>query len=169
MRTSRLQVLILGWLIAARALAQHEHHPASPSPTPIPSQSTEKTPTSTSDESMKEMGHGDSDSNRNLFQSDMSLMTGMVPRDPMAGMAMPGWHLMDMGVASLSYNRQGGPSGGSEIESSNWNMIHVQKGLGAGRLSLMMMNSLEPATYAKLGSRELFQTGESYGGRPLVD
>ena len=87
----------------------------------------------------------------------------------MAGMAMPGWHVMDLGVARLSYNRQGGPSGGSDVESSNWNMIHAQKALGAGRLSLMMMNSLEPATYAKLGSRELFQTGESYRGRPLVD
>src|SRR6266511_5372359 len=169
MRTSRFLVLIFGWLIAACVFAQHEQHSASPSPTPIPSQSTEKTPTSTSDESMKEMGHGDSDSNRNLFQSDMSLMTGMVPKDPMAGMAMPGWHVMDLGVARLSYNRQGGPSGGSGVESSNWNMIHAQKALGPGRLNLMMMNSLEPATYAKLGSRELFQTGESYRGRPLVD
>src|SRR6266496_2101010 len=165
--TSKRFVFVLGWLVAGCALAQHEHHPASPSPTPSPS--TEKTPTSTSDESMKEMSHGDSDSNRNLFQSDMSLMTGMVPKDPMAGMAMPGWHVMDLGVARLSYNRQGGPSGGSGVESSNWNMIHAQKSLGAGRLSLMMMNSLEPATYARLGSRELFQTGESYRGRPLVD
>src|SRR6266705_476903 len=99
MRTSRFLVLIFGWLIAACALAQHEHHPASPSPTPAPSPSTEKTPKSTSDESMKEMSHGDSDSNRNLFQSDMSLMNGMVPTDSMAGMEMPGWHLMDLGVA----------------------------------------------------------------------
>lgn len=167
MKTSRFLALIFGWLIAAGVFAQHEHHAASPSPTPSPS--TEKTPTSTSDESMKEMSHGDGDSNRNLFQSDMSLMTGMVPKDPMAGMAMPGWHVMDLGVARLSYNRQGGPSGGSAVESSNWNMIHAQKAFGAGRLSLMMMNSLEPATYAKLGSRELFQTGESYRGRPLVD
>jgi hypothetical protein len=33
----------------------------------------------------------------------------------------------------------------------------------------MMMNSLEPWTYEKRGSPELFQTGESYRGRPLVD
>ena len=169
MTISRLLILIFGWLIAACVFAQDEQHSASPSPTPIPSQSTEKAPTSTSDESMKGMSHGDRDSGRNLFQSDMSLMTGMVPRDPMAGMTMPGWHLMDLSVARLSYNRQGGPSGGSGIESSNWNMIHAQHDLGPGRLSLMMMNSLEPATFAKLGSRELFQTGESYGGRPLVD
>ena len=116
MTISRLLILIFGWLIAACVFAQDEQHSASPSPTPIPSQSTEKAPTSTSDESMKGMSHGDRDSGRNLFQSDMSLMTGMVPRDPMAGMTMPGWHLMDLGVARLSYNRQGGPSGGSGIE-----------------------------------------------------
>jgi hypothetical protein len=106
---------------------------------------------------------------RNLFQSDMSLMTGMVPSDPASGMAMPGWHVVDLGVARLSFNREGGPSGGSAIESSNWNMIHAQRTLGGGRLSLMMMNSLEPVTFAARGSRELFQTGESYRGRPLVD
>ena len=89
----------------------------------------------------------DVDADRNLFQSDMTLMTGMTPAD--RGMSMPGWHVMDLGVATGSYNHQGGPSGGSEIESSNWNMIHAQKGLGPGRLSLMMMNSLEPATYPK--------------------
>ena len=104
---------------------------------------------------------------RNLFQSDMSLMTGMIPTD--RGMHMPGWHVMDLGVATASFNRQGGPSGGIEFESSNWNMLHVQKTLGPGRLSLMMMNSLEPATFPKAGSRELFQTGESYRSKPLVD
>jgi hypothetical protein len=33
----------------------------------------------------------------------------------------------------------------------------------------MMMNSLEPATVRKGGSPELFQTGETYKDRPLVD
>lgn len=140
-------------------LAQHEHH-APPSPTPAPDEAS-----------------------LHLFQSDMSLMTGMTPRDPeaeapmaempdmpgMAAMASGGWHVMDLGVVRLSFNRQGGASGGSEIESSNWNMIHAGRRLGPGRLSLMMMNSLEPATYPKRGSRELFQTGESFHGEPLVD
>ena len=35
----------------------------------------------------------------------MSLMTGMTAEDPMAGMAMPGWQLMDIGVLRLGYNR----------------------------------------------------------------
>jgi hypothetical protein len=33
----------------------------------------------------------------------------------------------------------------------------------------MLMNSLEPWTFEKRGSPELFQTGESYRGQPLVD
>jgi hypothetical protein len=106
---------------------------------------------------------------RNLFQSDMTLMTGMTPHDPMAAMAEPRWRLMFLGVARAVYNDQGGRSGDEVFESSNWNMVHLGRGLGRGRLSLMMMNSLEPWTYEKRGSPELFQTGESYRGRPLVD
>ena len=46
-----------------------------------------------------------------LFESDMSRMTGMTASDPMAGMAMPSWSFMAMGIARLQYNHQGGPSG----------------------------------------------------------
>ena len=166
-------LLVLSWFVAASALAQHEHHSPPPAPSPTPAATPAESPAA--DDSAKDMhgmdhtsGSGEGTS-RNLFQSDMTLMTGMTPRDPMSGMSMPGWHVMDMGVARLSYNRQGGPSGSTRIESSNWNMIHAQKEIGSGRLSLMMMNSLEVATFAKLGSPELFQTGESYRGNPLVD
>ena len=104
-----------------------------------------------------------------LFQSDMTLMAGMTPRDPMGGMAMPRWEWMAMGIARLAYNRQGGPSGDTQVESTNWNMVMGQRDLGGGRLTLMLMNSLEPGTIAKRGSPELFQTGETFEGRPLVD
>lgn len=109
------------------------------------------------------------DPSRNVFQSDMTLMTGMTPRDPMGGMVMPGWHLMDMGVARLSWDRQGGPSGKAVLESSNWNMVHAQHDLWGGRLSLMMMNSLEPATMTRRGSPQLFQEGETLDRQPLID
>ena len=81
-----------------------------------------------------------------LFQSDMSLMAGMTAEDPMAGMAMPGWQLMDMGVFRFGYNDQSGPSGAESWESTNWNMAMAQHDLGGGRLTFMLMNSLEPAT-----------------------
>ena len=84
-------------------------------------------------------------------------------------MAMPGWHFMVLGVGRLGYNHQGGRSGDDAFESSNWSMVHVGRSFGRGRLSLMLMNSLEPWTFEKRGSPELFQTGESYQGQPLVD
>jgi hypothetical protein len=129
---------------AAPAVAQHEHQvdPAmAPSPSPRPT----------------------------LFESDMSRMTGMTANDPMAGMAMPGWSFMAMGIARLQYNHQGGPSGDEAIESSNWNMLMLQRDLAGGRLTFMMMNSLEPATFPEGGTPELFQTGEALNGQPLVD
>ena len=86
----------------------------------------------------------------------MSLMTGMTPRDPMGGMSMPGWHIMDMGVVKVIYNRQGGPSGKQDFESLNWNMLHASRTVGPGRLSLMLMNSLQPVTFLKRGHNMLF-------------
>jgi hypothetical protein len=104
-----------------------------------------------------------------LVGSDMTAMTGMRPVDEMAGMDMPGWHASAMGVARLVWNHQGGPSGAATLEWSNWNMLHAQHDLAGGKLTLMWMSSLEPATFEPRGSPELFQTGESFHGQPLVD
>jgi len=153
----------LGMVLAVPLLAQHEHHPApTSSPTPSPTEARPSSPPPGGE------GPAQGPESPVLFQSDMALMTGMTPSDAGA-MSMEGWHLMDLGIARLTFNRQSGASGGSEFESSNWNMVHASRQIGGGRLSLMLMNSLEPATFAKLGSRELFQTGESYRGQPLVD
>jgi hypothetical protein len=105
---------------------------------------------------------------RNLFQSDMTMMAGMTAEDPVAGMEMKDWMRMDLGVGRLLFNHQGGPSGRDAVESSNWNMIMLQKDAWGGRVTLMMMNSLEPATFHKGGSPELFQTGETYR-RPVAE
>jgi len=178
-------VFLVDGLLSATAFAQHEHHAApvvTPTPVPRPAPHRHGAPLSPTaapaPAQTPHSGHGNMDMamnmeekppERNLFQSDMALMTGMTPRDPMAGMAMPGWHLMVLGVARLSYNHQGGRSGDNALESSNWNMVHLSHDLDRGRLSLMLMNSLEPWTFEKQGSPELFQTGESYRGHPLVD
>jgi hypothetical protein len=106
---------------------------------------------------------------RNLFQSDMTLMAGMTPRDPMAGMKMPKWDLMTMGMVHAGFDHQGGASGDDVVEASDWSMLMAQRDVGRGRLTLMMMNSLEPATFPEAGSPQLFQTGETFEGRPLVD
>lgn len=163
-------------LWGAPMVAQHEHHapPATPTPAPSATHDEHHSPSATPTPATPpgEANHGSMQMetpDRNLFQSDMTLMTGMTPRDDMAGMAMPGWQLMVLGVGRLGYNNQGGRSGATVFESSNWNMVHAAHDLGGGRFSLMMMNSLEPWTFEKRGSPELFQTGEAYGGRPLVD
>src|SRR6476661_6518123 len=183
---SRVLLTILSFeMLSGMALAQHEHHAppaATPTPShehpvppasPAPEASPHPHPGSPAPEAAASAAHAHGEAaqatDRNLFQSDMALMTGMTPHDPMAGMAMPGWHLTVMGIARLGYNRQGGRSGDDAFESSNWNMVHAAHDLGRGRLSLMLMNSLEPWTFEKRGSPELFQTGESYRGRPLVD
>lgn len=106
---------------------------------------------------------------RRLFESDMAVMTGMTPRDPMAGMDHGGWQWMGMAVVRLGMNDQGGPSGEESFESTNWLMAMAHRGLGGGRLTLMAMTSLEPATIPDAGSPELFQVGETYQGRLLVD
>src|SRR2546430_17610581 len=114
---------LVGGLFSTPALAQHEHHAPAPAvtPTPAPQPSSHQHGATVSPTPVPapaqtpHAGHGKHGEmqmtmemeqkpvERNLFQSDMTLMTGMTPRDPMAGMAIPGWHLMLLGVARLSY------------------------------------------------------------------
>jgi hypothetical protein len=53
-------------------------------------------------------------------------------------------------------------------ESQNWLMLGAERQAGAGRLSLDAMLSFERFTMDPQGSPQLFQTGESYRGFPLV-
>jgi hypothetical protein len=101
------------------------------------------------------------------FESDMTRMLGMTPEP--SGERIDRWRVMVLGIARGSANHQGGPSGKGAIESTNWNMAMAQRDLGPGRLTLMLMSSLEPATVPRRGSPELFQTGETYKRAPLVD
>ena len=94
-------------------------------------------------------------------------MAGMTPDAPMH--AQEGWQWMTMGVARLLYNDQGGDSGDEVVESSNWAMGMLHRSAGSSRFTFMLMTSLEPATIHVRGSPELFQTGETYQGNPLVD
>ncbi len=137
--------MTLPLLLVAPAAAQHEGHPPEPAEQAAP-------PT---------------DTGRRLYQSDMALMTGRTTQHEAP--APPGWTWMDTGVGRLVFNDQGGPSGDRDLESTNWNMVMGHHRLGPGRLTLMLMNSLEPQTVADAGSPQLFQTGETFAGQPLVD
>lgn len=79
------------------------------------------------------------------------------------------WMLMAHGNVFLSYNQQGGPRGAAKLQSMNWLMFMEQRRIGSGTLQLRQMLSAEPLTAPRPGFPQLFQTGETYKGRPLID
>jgi len=80
-----------------------------------------------------------------------------------------GWDLMAHGVIFIDYNQQGGPRGAGKAESVNWGMLMQQHRVGAGTLLFREMFSAESRTAPHPGFPELFQTGETYHGEPLID
>jgi hypothetical protein len=80
-----------------------------------------------------------------------------------------GWELMAHGVIFTDYNQQGGPRGEGKAESVNWGMGMEQHALGEGTILFREMFSAESLTSPHPGFPELFQTGETYHGVPLVD
>jgi hypothetical protein len=80
-----------------------------------------------------------------------------------------GWELMLHYNVFITYNQQGGPRGEGKAESTNYFMFMEQHRLGSGTLLLQQMFSAESLTSPHPGFPELFQTGETYHGQPLVD
>ena len=80
-----------------------------------------------------------------------------------------GWEFMAHGVIFIDYNQQGGPRGAGKAESVNWGMLMEQHRLGSGTILFRQMFSAESLTAPHPGFPELFQTGETYHGEPLVD
>jgi len=80
-----------------------------------------------------------------------------------------GWDLMAHGVIFIDYNQQGGPRGEGKAESVNWGMMMEQHKLSHGTILFRQMFSAESLTSPHPGFPELFQTGETYHGQPLVD
>jgi len=57
-----------------------------------------------------------------------------------------------------------------ELESQNWLMTTVARSFSsASHLRIDAMLSFEPFTLRDIGSPQVFQTGETFGGGPLVD
>jgi hypothetical protein len=79
------------------------------------------------------------------------------------------WDVMAHGVIFVDYNQQGGPRGAGKAESVNWLMLMEQHKLGRGSILFREMLSAESLTAPHPGFPELFQTGETYHGQPLVD
>ena len=79
------------------------------------------------------------------------------------------WNLMFMGTACLVDTQQTGPRGADKFFSSNWGMFGAAHSVGRGSFMFDLMLSLEPATVTERRYPELFQTGETAFGKPLVD
>ncbi|MFY9554153.1 MAG: c-type cytochrome [Blastocatellia bacterium] len=79
------------------------------------------------------------------------------------------WMIMAHGDLKVGFNHQGGPRGVNKAESQNWFMLMAERQAGPGKLMLRGMFSAEPWTTPRRGFPELFQTGETFEGRPIID
>ncbi len=107
-----------------------------------------------------------------LPSPDLSSGTGWQPAaaaDHMWMKQLGTWEIMAHGVVFVDYNQQGGPRGEGKAESVNWLMLMQQHKLGSGSILFREMFSAESLTSPHPGFPELFQTGETYHGQPLVD
>jgi hypothetical protein len=98
--------------------------------------------------------------------------TSMNPQSwpmPMLMLNPDGWSLMFMGVAFLVDTQETGPRGGDKFYSPNWGMFAASHSAGGGSFLFQLMLSLDPATITDRRFPELFQTGETAYGKPLVD
>ena len=88
---------------------------------------------------------------------------------PMVSRTEDAWNLMLMGSAFVVDTQQTGPRGHDKLYSTNWFMGMAEHRLFGGAIELETMLSLEPATITNRSYPELFQTGETAYGKPLVD
>ncbi len=79
------------------------------------------------------------------------------------------WRFMLHGVAFVEDVQQTGPRGGDKFFSTNWSMAEAAHTLAGGTFSIRAMLSLEPATVTDRRYPELFQTGETAYGMPILD
>lgn len=79
------------------------------------------------------------------------------------------WMVMAHGNALIAYTDQGGPRGDDGVYTGSMAMLMAQRDFASGaRLRLTGMWSLDPIN-GKRGYANLFATGETAGGFPLVD
>jgi len=98
--------------------------------------------------------------------------TGMNPQSwpmPMLMLSPDNWSLMFMAQAFVVDTQESGPRGADKFYSPNWGMFAASHSLGGGSFMFQMMLSLDPATITNRSYPELFQTGETAYGKPLVD
>ena len=88
---------------------------------------------------------------------------------PMIHTSIGNWALMFHANAFLANTQQSGPRGKDKLYGINWLMPMVSRDFGRHTLAFRTMLSLEPATVTKRRYPELFQSGETAYGLPIVD
>jgi hypothetical protein len=147
----------------ARAQTSHTH----PKPTPTPTEQHQHEHAKTGADMMTTVTGGPF---RSMYA--MGSGTGLQPASsPMTAWHwMPGeWMVMAHGQLIAGFNQQGGPRGVGKAEAANWLMLMGERNLGRGRLMLRGMLTAEPLTTPHGGFPLLFQTGETYRKRPIID
>jgi hypothetical protein len=81
----------------------------------------------------------------------------------------PAWTTSVDGQAFVTFNRQGGSRGHTELRSQNWLMAMASRPLGSGTLTLSGMVTAEPLTVGLAGYSEIGQVGEAYHGLQVTD
>lgn len=79
------------------------------------------------------------------------------------------WELMAHGNAFVQFLNDAGDRGQDQFGSVNWVMGMAHRNVGAGRLGLRGMFSLEPATVRGCGYPDLLATGERCNSQPIRD
>jgi len=162
MRKAVLQFLVISSLVIS-SLGQNVDHDMSAGAQAQSGQTTQD---------IKMQGMHLSESASSLPSFDASSGTAWQPAsvsEPMWMLSRGQWQLMLHGTIFITYNQQGGPRGEAKAESTNYAMTMEQHRLGSGTLLLRQMFSAESLTSPHPGFPELFQTGETYHGQPLVD
>jgi hypothetical protein len=170
----RTSVLFCTLFASSLGWAQHEGHQQAPAPAP----QTQQQPPEKPPEKMKEepAGHAGMQVEQHASgqHKEEVLGSGTMPKPASSPEHMwmfkaGDWQIMAHGNLFLTYNRQGGPRGVGKFESMNWLMLMEHRKLGAGTLVFRQMLSAEPLTAPHGGFPQIFQTGETYKGQPLVD
>lgn len=79
------------------------------------------------------------------------------------------WMRMQDGVVFGIFNSQGGPRGGQEFIAPNWWMGMASRKSGRHTITFSGMLSFDPALVGRSGYAEIFQSGETLDGVPIVD
>jgi hypothetical protein len=167
-------VLLLSFATLAQEAPSHQHDssPQNPKPTPTEQESMPGMDHSKMDPSqMDHMQHGAMHHDESVEFSPGS-GTAWAPQSSPENMWMTswrGWQLMAHTNIIVGFNHQGGPRGAGKAQSQSWLMLMQHHSLGRGAIEFRQMLSAEPLTTPHPGFPELFQTGETYHGQPLVD